>query len=376
MNQDKQPSPRREFDLDQMNLHADVSVDRFQNDEPKSVQTVKVKRKSKSKELFFSAFLNLVLAGAFGFLFWERQQNQGQFQTQMNALNAEKAKIFTELQSAKARIDDLEGNNKQLHAKGQTLSEKEKQLSNRVEKEREQVQKYKNEIASLKKDLAKQEKSAKDNLNRYNSLKASSKKKETQLNEKIGSLEAQIIEKDTDFQNQRNELSRQVETLLQERKNLKLEVTRYQGQIQAEAQAGRAAMQEQGRLNNENRVLSDKVRRMESEVKTLKAQVKDLKEVTTGELVPFSTDVTLPVPHYKEPVPKQIKWPRGTDFVVVHMQITESGAVKEIYFPQGQFLDSEFQSTISPTFFKWKFSPPKYRNLNVKTWVPVVVRKQ
>ena len=375
MNQDNQPQPRREFDLDHVNLHSDVSVDRFHVDEDPPAPITAKKPRGRTRELFFSTFLNMVLAAGFGYLMWERQNNQVIVKGEMSKVKSQLEISQQKLDQANLQIQELEGHNKKLKNKGENLSQQEKELSSSISKEREQAQLFQKELTALKKEKTELDKELNSQKSRYDALKTTAAKKETELTQKISSLESVMVEKETDFQNQLAEMKKLVQTLNSERTTLTRDLNQYREQIQEEARAGQAAMREQGVLANENKALVAQISKLGADNKSLKAQIKELKEVTTGELVPFSSEITLPVPHYKEPLPKGLKWPKGSDFVVVHMLINESGGVNEIYYPQGQFVDAQFQSMMSPVLFKWKFSPPRFESLNVKTWVPIIIRE-
>ena len=385
MRQDKQPVPRREFDLNHVNLHSDVSVDRFKvDDTPDEEKRRSMKHGdgkqsgkpvSRARELFFSALLNLILAGVIGFLVWDRQVKDMNFSRELSTVKKDLSAKALALDGANKRIKDLEGNNQKLASKGATLSTEGKSLSSNVEKQKQEVARYKKELSALKKKSEEEEKQLKSSQIKYNQLKKNSQIRENDLNNTITSLQQQEKEKEATYQAQITEFRGEINTLRTERNSLRNSVSGYKDQIEEEARAGKVAMREQGKVVQENRALKADLLRIEKENKALLAQNKDLKEVTTGELVPFSSEITMPVPHYKEPIPKGLKWPRGTDVIVVHMLINESGAVSEIYYPQGQFIDTTFKSIMSPNLFKWKFSPPKYRNMNVKAWTPIIVRE-
>jgi len=407
MKQDKQPVPRREFDLDFVDLHSDVSVDRFKVEEKSrkgkkggqnagrrnsisasassdsNKGTTSGSKNSRSKnqppsrrrELFFSALLNLILAIGLGYLMWEREMGQEDYAKRMDSLKNDLSEQTQTLKEANDRIQELEGNNQKLEKKGDTLSTKGKNLSSDFEKQKKEAILLRKEITSLKKKNQDQSKKLKSTQKRHDRLKSESKKKENELQSTLAEVRQREQENEANFQAQLTSVQEGVDSLRNERNSLHRRISGYEAQIEEEAQAGKAAMREQGNLLNENRTLKASLSKLEKKNKQLLRQNKDLKEVTTGELIPFSSDIVMPVPHYKEPIPKGVKFPKGTNFVVVHMLINESGAVTEIFYPQGQFIETTFKSIMSPNLFKWKFSPPKYRNMNVKCWIPVIIRK-
>ncbi|PIE03415.1 MAG: hypothetical protein CSA81_02275 [Acidobacteria bacterium] len=372
MKKDQQPLPRREFNLDQVNLRSDVTVDRFKEPE---VEEKKVHKANRTRELFFSALLNLILAAGIGYLVWERQQWQANAHTEMKKVRSELQTQSEELKAARERVAELKGNNKQLEKKGTSLSNKEKDLNSSVQKYKKELGLYKTENSSLKKKQAGLKKEVASLKKKYNSLKLKSKKKEKELTTALENSKAEFIDKANEHQVKVDGLQNSINQLQSERVALKRTVDQYKQQIEEEARAGKAAMRQQGSLVSENRSLKSQLQKIEKKNEQLTREVKDLKEVTTGELIPFSSEIIMPVPHYKEPVPKGVKWPKGSDVVVVHMLINEAGAVAEIFYPHGQFIDASFKSIMSPNLFKWKFSPPKYRNMNVKAWIPVVIRE-
>jgi hypothetical protein len=372
---EKQPEPRRPFDLDHMDLHADVSVNRFEDEEKSKQAPAKKPKRSRTRELLFSAFLNMILAAGFGYLMWERQETATLHQKEQSAFQHRIEGLNAQIQEALKQIESLSGNNKELKHKGESLSDRQKALASSIAKEREQKRKFKKEIASLKKVKTKLEKDVKTQKNKVKSLNRKLAKVEKTNKAKIAALEEASTKRDQEHLAQIALIEGKLSKSQAGQTLLKREIDRYKAQITEEAQAGKAAMVQQGKLAAENRRLLERLKKLELERKNYMAEIKDLKEVTTGELIPFSTDITLPVPHYKEPFPKGLKWPRGTDLILVHMKINESGSVSEIYYPRGQFIDTTFKSIMSPVLFKWKFSPPRYQTLNVKAWIPVVIRK-
>ena len=101
-----------------------------------------------------------------------------------------------------------------------------------------------------------------------------------------------------------------------------------------------------------------------------------LKEVSFGELVPFSENVVPGKITYREPFPDGVKIPRKLGAVVVQALITEVGSVEKAFILPGQELDASAAAGLLRAIYKWKFTPPTLGQVRVKTWQPLLVRPE
>lgn len=362
------PVKKDSFDLDEVELHGDIQVERSGLiDEPKN--------HPKTFKGPMWVFLCLAIAACGGSIFFGLRYFQ--LKRDFQALQETKGQ-------AQADLSATEGTLAELRQALTTSNEEGEKLSREVTRLKALVTELQTKNQALEREAARHEKTASQEKTRAKTSEAKAKDASNELQKTQRAFQAYRTEQETTVAELNAQIERQAELMqkLQEQdrgrqtelRKLMDEQTRLQTQLDEEGAASLRLIQERGRLNQSNQQLEKQNEQLRTDLEKARATITDLERIDIGELVPFSSRISPAIPTYQEPFPKDLRIPRRQGPIVVQMLISEVGAVENAFVVPGQSIDVEAARAIIDHVKKWKFSPPTLDGIRVKTWQPVLVQ--
>ena len=375
MNEEK---PEEQLSFDEMELHSDVHVGR--QEKPPAQRREKT-TSSKGSPLLAILFGLLALgAGAGAWYFYDLHKGlemrysaliKEQDSTRLNlsetagTLDEANAQIVTfkkMLGAQEKKNEDLTNQNKVLNA---DIASRDKEIKNLKSRNDKSAKDLKNTRASLNRATSERNQARKELAD----LKTSS-------SEQIAALETTAQEMETAHTEARSSWDTNRRRLEKESGDAKAEVKRLQDQFEEESQASLAIIREKNQLQQERTQLQQDIRKKNSELASARKRIKALENVDVGELVPYSEEITGGQVSYREPLPDGAKVPRKIGQVALQVLVTEVGSVEKAFIIPGQELEADLSRALIQSVYKWKFSPPTYRQTRVKTWLTVLVKSE
>ena len=363
--------PDPSLDLENMELHSDISVERD--------HAPPVRRPVHARGWPLTVFLLvacLALGGA-GTCYYLKYEEQNRAMAEIQALSENKSldlkTMANSLADSKDRISSLEG----------ALADEKKQTQ-KLDGERGRLTK---EISGLKKDVSGLESDLKKAREETTKAAAEAKRLgeerdgirdrlasvEKRANEEIATLQTQLESNRSQYATQ---LKRQEDAqagLRRELDEAREAQTRIKRQFEEESQASKTIIKEISGLKSENARLQVELDRAKRQVKDAQDRINGLENVETGELVPFSGEVEAGQVRFREPLPPGLKFPRRLGQIAVQALVTEDGEVDQAFILPGQELDAEVATAVVRAVYAWKFTPPRHKTVRVKLWQTVLV---
>lgn len=368
------PSRNQNLDFDEIQLKSDASVRRSRQPPVK-----RTRPRARRWPLVLLLLSTLAGAGLAGYLYMELEK----LRNTNHELMAKEQITVTDLQNtagtleeARVKILRLEGELKKANQANRKLDKTNADLS-AAKKENER------EIANRKKALAESQKKLQSSGQRLSQetkaradLRTELDRLEKEYQQQVGLLEKQIAENRTQYQAQITRLEKETRGFQNQLAESKRERDRFRQQFEDESSASLRIIREQADMREKKANLESELRILRARLADADRRIQGLKEVQFGDLVPFSEEVSPGQVNYREPLPDGLKIPRRLSPVVVQVLVSEVGAVEKAFIVPGQALDAELARAISKTIYKWKFSPPSYRSIRVKTWQPVWISSE
>lgn len=365
-------SPHKpEFDLDDMELKSDAVIRRDHS--PPSSAHDRTSGSGRKPWFVISAILNLALAVAFGLFFINNRRLEDELsrhrelaeqharaadevKSQLTDSQAENARLGTENKDLRREIDlrrdsqsELRGNLTENEQSMNQLNQAVDQLTKQRDALVADVDSWTKKYAQKAKQLDDSQRQYRDEVSRFN----------TELQTE------QVRNAELVSANQR---------LSSEANDAKRELANIRKQFNDEAQASLDLIQERADLQRENRELKEAQHQLQRRLADQQKLIKSLEEVSEGDLVPFSTDITPAELSYREPYPVE-GLPRRFGPYTLQLLINEFGAVERAFFVSGQEVESGLARVLLETAMRFKFTPAMANGVRVKTWQPMIVER-
>ena len=369
-----EPNPRPSVSFDEMELHTD------QIHRPDKPPIKRGKPKSGNKALLFLLFILFAAASTAAWYFFdahrklERAHNmllqEGEHTKTdltktvgtLEEARVQLAKYEAELKKSRALNQRLTAENKKLEETAQKNGDEAKNLKSRLDRGDKELGDAKNRVAQV----VKQRDNLKDNLEKLT----------LETDQKIGDLEKKLADQDADFKTRSEALTQSRDELNRQLAQMKREKERIEKQFTDESEASLRIIQEQSQLRTENANLNTEVKRLRSELTATQKKVTETRDVQVGELVAFSDEIEPAKIRYREPFSDGAKIPKRIGRVAVQALINEVGAIDKAFIIPGQELEGALAQAIVTSIYKWKFTPPSYRGVRVKTWQTILVESE
>ncbi len=367
-------SDKNNLDFDEIQLKSDIPVRRAERPPVKRVQV-----KSKRWPLVLLTLLALAGAGVAGYLYLELEKakitNRELLQKEETTVSNLKNTAGT-LEEARVKILRLEGELKKANQANQKLEKSNADLSAAKKENEGQIANQKSALADVQKKLQVSEQRLKQVNKARDNLQSELDRVEKTYGERVEALETQLADSRAQYQSQTTRFEEETRTLQNQLARVKRDRDRFKQQFEDESSASLRIIQEQADLKEKNANLESEVRGLKARLADADRRIRGLEEVGLGDLVPFSEEVSPGQVNYREPLPDGLKIPRRLSPVVVQVLVSEVGSVEKAFIVPGQALDAELARAVSQSIYKWKFSPPTYRNTRVKTWQPVWITSE
>ncbi len=354
-----------------MELHADIPINHMEKPPIKRGAPPKAGR---GLLIFLLLILTLSACGA-GWYYYDRYEKlhiryldllQKGESTKLDfsstASSLDEANI--RLAQFKRELGKVKGENQQFSGKNKALNKS--------------VTKKDRELAKLKKNVQQ----GKRNLSKANDRLAQTKRERDQARSALADMEKDSTQRiqtlESELQDTKDRFRTQVDTLTGERNELRQSLNRavrekdnIQKQFQDESQASLRIIQDRSRLKRENERLLSDLEKVRTQLTALQKRTTDLENVKLGDLVPYSDEITPAQVSYRDP--EGLKIPKKVGRVALQVLVTEVGSVEKAFIIPGQTIDGQLARTIIQSVYKWKFTPPTYKQVRVKTWQTVLV---
>jgi len=358
--------------FDEIELKSDTPIQRMEKPPIKRGQP-----KPARSFLTILLFLLFCIGGAAAWYFFDQHRQlelrynsllEEQDSTRLN-LNTTAGTLEEAHASINALTKDLDASKKE----NEELSKKNKTLNNSLQAKNKENKTLRQEVDRGKASLSKANESNKNLTARKAELEKSYAQLEQSSNSKISSLETSIEQKDNQYRTDAEAWSATRNSLQQNLQKMTAEKERIQRQFEDESSASLEIIKAQSALKQNNTKLESEVRKLSAELKTARTKINALENVQNGDLVPYSEEVTPGEVRYREPLPDGEKIPRKIGQVAIQVLVNEVGSVEKAFILPGQLLEANLARALTQSIYKWKFTPPSYRKIRVKTWQTVLV---
>ncbi len=367
--------PKEPIAFDEIVLKSDAPIQREEKPPVKRGQPKP--RRSGLAVLFFILFLG---AGAGAWYFYDQHR---QLEVAFNNLLQEQDSTRLNLNETAGTLEEAHASitllNKDLASakkENETLASKNKNLDNTVAKNNKEIKALRTEIDKRKAEQSKTNEKLKDLENSKAALQKSFTQLEQRSSSEIKSLETRLQEKESQYQADADAWNKSRNTLQQNLQKANEEKERIQRQFDDESKASLKIIQEQASLKENGARLESEVRKLKAELKAAQTKVNALENVQPGDLVPYSEEIKIGDIRYREPLAEGVKIPRKTGQVAIQVLINEVGSVEKAFIIPDQLLEADLSRALIQSIYKWKFTPPTYRNIRVKTWQTVLVKSE
>lgn len=397
MTDNKPLKKSEEVAFDQMELHSDINV-HMPPDEPD-------RRRNEPKGShgggggggrFWLVFVLLLLSlGGGGYLLYlydnlstEYQELNDQIQKAMDTINATSSDldaVSTDLNTTETNLEQAQSNisnlnlalrlsqkkNNELEADKAGLEKQVADTQANLDKTEKTLQAHKDELQTTRNRLRNRDRSIERLRTEKDQLK-------TTTDTRIAELETNLEETTTRLTTQVNNLTGQNQRLTQERDKATGDAEKARADFKAESEASLKIIQERNRFRREAAGLQEEKNNLNTQLRAAQARITALEVVDAGDMVPFSDGVRPGTVSYREPLPEGFKLTRRIGPVTMVVLVNESGSVEKAMLLPGQeeLLEPALRSALIRTMYKWKFTPPEFENVRVKTWQPVIVRPE
>lgn len=374
MNDSNQQTP---FDLEQIELKTDVQIARSQDPQPPTA--------SSSKAWPVVVLLGILTLGgcAAAVFYYLRYEEVRESYSQL------KKEISTASESLNATSGSLEETREAL-SKSQTAVQR---MRDEIDKRKKDVNQLTKDKQKLEADLTKNrkaleaaEKASRSSTTKLSALESQTKKlenerdqlkqaltaKETEIAQKVDDLNAALETSQAQATNQAQAYREQERALQANLRKLENDITQMRQQAASESEAGMAIIRERGQLKSENERLKADLQKAMRDLGSAQNQIKRLSSVQTGDLVPYSDEISPAQVRFRAPLPEGVRLPRSLGQVTIMTLIDENGAVEKAFLLPGQELDGIIARDIIAAVYQWKFRPAQQGNTRVKLWQPIV----
>ena len=383
--------------FDEIQLKTDIDVHKVEQPPVKRERPAKTREGGSKALVWLFLILFLLAAGAAG---WFYKQNLD-LQLAQRVLEAEAAETAANLEDAtshlleaRGRLENTEGNLQQASGTLQDVQKNIARLQAGLKKAQVESEKLRGEKTALEADLSaakaalKKEKTEHERSNRdlvsvrgqmkkatdeRDATRRDLEKLEMDSSTRILALETQITDNQANYLKQLKAVETERDGLRGDTSRAKRDLDRIRQQLKDESSASLQIIEERSNLKGENDDLKRRLAKAEGNLGQARDRITTLEQVTLGDLVPFSQDVTPARINYREPLPDGVKIPKKLGQIVVMALVTEVGAVEAAYPLSGQELDATLAAAITRSVYKWKFTPPQQGGVRVKTWQPLLV---
>lgn len=378
----------KNFDFDQMELHGDTEITR--REPPRRKKAEKKNSGSSKVGILIFAALFVAAGAAAGYFYKELEGLKVRHQQLLEAKNMTAEDLSEVSESVKAKeqeIADLQGSMQKESAAKQDLAKQKTDLEKAKGSLEKKVTSLEADLKKVRDELAGVRKEYNQSKERVAALEKDKKQVEGKLALAVQDLEAakrnhagekaslqkQMDENQATYQKtlqalqaEKSDLQRNLETTRQAKEKL-------ENNMQEESNAVLQIMDEQKKLRADRDRMAKQIATLEQERNSLKKQLTEASEVQAGDLVAFSEDLTPGRVTYREPLPGGIRIPRRQEPALVQVLVTETGSVSNAFLLPGQQFEPDVARAIIQAVYKYKFSPPTYANMRVRTWQPVAV---
>ncbi len=371
--QDSKSSP---LDLDQIELHSDAAIDRGGVKPPRRRENRR-RGRSWSGLVFFILFAAATAAAGYFYLETEKLTREYQelavrvedtstnLDTTVNNLQEAQsliARMQTQLQDARGGMAKFEKQAKDL---GSQLAAKDKALEQRKQDADQANRQLKNAQAQ------------RDNLrNERNKLRNDLAASRKDASQKIADLEQRIEQARLQYQAELDDQNKAQATIRMERDRAIQEKERIERQFQEESQASLQIIREGAELKRDNESYQRQINKLNADLKQARGRIARLQTLETGDLVPYSDEITPAKVNYREPLPDGVKIPRRIGSVALQTLINEVGSVEKAFIAPDQAMEGPLAKALVENVYRWKFSPPTLNGVRVKTWQTVIIGSQ
>lgn len=360
------------FDLDQVELHSDISIDGQRSRPP-------VRRKQNDVPMSMVVLLLIVAIGGIGagvFFFTKAEKLSAELAQSGQAESRVTEELSTTqeaLSQSEQKLAQMQGRLDKMGKRHESASAREKELETQLGQVRKELGAQKKLVTKGQQNLkAAQEQVSKISGERDQLRQAEEQGKtalaqmETEHANQLGALSAQYSEQ--------LERQRRQEARLQDKLNKAMaEGDRFRSQASQESQASLRLIEEQNRLESTSERLKLELDRTKQELAQARKNINRLETVQPGQLVPLSEQVQPGKVRLRQPLAEGLKVPRRLGQVAVQVLVNQEGAVDQAFIVPGQDMPADLAAGVVKSVYKWRFSPPTHGPKRVKLWQTVLV---